>query len=183
MPALQKRAAARAPSGFAYGVEVVRARHRRRDVGHRSLRATPGDPRGSQLASNRSAFLAAGHACRRDVSWHGPCVRGHRPGGYIIDAGPIRLLAPRPRGSSSDPARTDLRVALRVREATRVSGHDGCHGRAGVNRRQLKSPSRLLRARVSGLSSRSHAQIRWAGRETLVAVCKKRIERAMSSLT
>ena len=76
-----------------------------------------------------------------------------------------------------------LSLALRVREATGVSGHEGCHGRAGVNRRQLKSPSRLLRARVSGLSSRSHEQIRWAGRETLVAVCKKRIERAMSSLT
>ena len=56
MPALQKRAAARAPSGFAYGVEVVLARHRRRDVGHHSLRATPVDPRGSELASNRTAF-------------------------------------------------------------------------------------------------------------------------------
>ena len=138
---------------------------------------------GMKEAVDVARELAAAHARHRDVSWYGPCVRGHRPGGYIIDAGPIRLLAPRPRGSSSDPARTDLRVALRVREATRVSGHEGCHGRAGVNRRQLKSPSRLLRARVSGLSSRSHEQIRWAGRETLVAVCKKRIERAMSSLT
>lgn len=87
-------------------------------------------------------------------------------------------------GTSSMRSRfVDLPLALRVREATRVSGHEGCHGRARVNRQQLKSPSRLLRARVSGLSSRSHEQVRWAGRETLVAVCKKRIDRAMSSLT
>jgi len=118
------------PSGFAYGVEVVRARRRRRGVGPPSLPATPVDPPNSQLASNRSIPLAAGHARHRDESWHGPCVRGHRPGGYIIHAEPVRLLAPRPRGSSSDAPLTDLRVALRVREATRVSGHEGCHGGA-----------------------------------------------------
>jgi hypothetical protein len=167
MPALQKRAAARAPSGFAYGVEVVRSRHRRRDVGHRSLRATPVDPGAA--------------------SWH-RTVRPSSPRGMLaivtcLGMGHALVVIDRAGTSSMRSRFVDLPLALRVREATRVSGHEGCHGRAGVNRRQLKSPSRLLRARVSGLSSRSHEQIRWAGRETLVAVCTKRIERAMSSLT
>jgi len=121
------------------------------------------------------------------ASWH-RTVRPSSPRGMLVvvmclGMGHAFVVIDRAGTSSMRSRFVSLPLALRVREATRVSGHEGCHGRAGVNRRQLKSPSRLLRARVSGLSYRSHEQIRWAGRETLVAVCKKRIERAMSSLT